>query len=349
MKHLTLPYGLLLLAACGQDIGITKDAICDGRVQPAEDTVDQPFDVDGDGFFDGGNPDCQDAYAPEQLDCDDGNPDVHPGAAEVPCDGVDDDCDASTLDGPDADGDGISACTDCDDADPLVNPGTPELDCNGLDDDCNEATPDGEDVDVDGFSACTDCDDVNPYVNPGHAEVACNLVDDDCSPGTPDSSDLDFDGELSCTDCDDADDTRSHDFEEVCANAIDDDCDSEVDEGCVIDRTGTWDLDQTLVYSCAFSLVSINFDSVFIEDSYPTLAVTSTGTGAQPGTMTGAYASADDFEVNRTVSGTCDEVYTLVGTFTSATTFTGTFTAEFVGGRACYDCTDQSWTINGTF
>ena len=37
-----------------------------------------PFDRDGDGFFD-------------DVDCDDNNPAVHPGAAEV-CDGVDNDC-----------------------------------------------------------------------------------------------------------------------------------------------------------------------------------------------------------------------------------------------------------------
>lgn len=344
------PSLLLLLVGCGQDIGVTKSAICDGQAQPSEETVDQPFDVDQDGFFDGGNLDCQAAYAPERLDCDDGNPDIHPGAAETPCDGVDNDCDAASLDGPDADADGVSACTDCDDANAAVSPGTPEVDCNTLDDDCNPATPDSEDVDVDGFSACTDCDDLNPYVNPGHAEVDCNAVDDDCNAATPDTADVDTDGELSCTDCDDLDGTRSYTFTEVCDNGIDDDCDSEVDEDCTVDRTGTWDLDQTISYTCVFGLVSINFDSVFIEDTYPTLQVTSTGTGSQPGTMTGAYSSASDWEVSRTISGSCDEVYTLSGTYTSATTFSGTFTADFVGsGRACYDCTRQTWTVNGTF
>lgn len=342
-------YGLLFVLGCGQDIGITKDAVCDGRVQPAENTVDEPFDVDGDGFFDAGNPDCQEAYDAAVLDCDDGDASLHPGAGEAACDGVDNDCDAATLDGPDADADGVSACTDCDDADAAVRPGTPEVDCNGLDDDCNAATPDGDDVDVDGFTACTDCDDVNPYVNPGHAEVACNSIDDDCNAGTADANDLDADGELDCTDCDDADDTRSHAFEEVCTNEIDDDCDSEVDEGCVVDRTGTWDLDRTVSYSCAFGLVSINFDSVFIEDSYPTISVTSTGTGSQPGTMTGSYSSASDFEADRTISGSCDEIYTLAATFTSATAFSGTFTAEFIGGSACYGCVTQSWTVNGTY
>ena len=51
-----------------------------------------PFDLDEDGFFDGANPDCVDAWDAAQLDCNDANPDVHPGATEV-CNGVDDDCD----------------------------------------------------------------------------------------------------------------------------------------------------------------------------------------------------------------------------------------------------------------
>jgi len=340
---------LVLLASCGQDIGITKDARCDGQLQPAEDTVDQPFDVDQDGFFDGNNADCLAAYGIDRVDCDDGDPEVNPGAAEVACDGVDNDCDAETLDGPDADLDGVSACTDCDDANPARSPATMEVDCDEIDNDCNDATPDGADQDLDGFSECSDCADDNPNVSPGRAELACNGIDDDCNEATPDSADVDGDGTLNCSDCDDTDNTRSPAFTEVCDNGIDDDCDSEVDEGCVVDRTGSWDLDRTVSYSCAFGLVSINFDSVFVEDAYPSIEVTSTGSGSQPGTMTGTYSSADDFSADRTISGSCDEVYEVVGSFTSPTTFTATFTATFVGGRNCYDCSDQSWTINGTF
>jgi len=55
-------------------------------------------------------------------DCDDANPEVHPGAEEVIGDGVDNDCDGAN-DG-DADGDGVASIEagglDCDDSDPRV-------------------------------------------------------------------------------------------------------------------------------------------------------------------------------------------------------------------------------------
>ncbi len=49
-------------------------------------------DVDGDGYGAPGNPACS---AGPEVDCNDGDPDVFPGAAER-CDGVDNDCDLST-------------------------------------------------------------------------------------------------------------------------------------------------------------------------------------------------------------------------------------------------------------
>ena len=96
-------------------------------------------DADDDGYNDaacGGN------------DCDDSDPDVNPGAAEVCDDGIDNDCDGSIDEGctscPDADGDGYedAACggTDCNDGNFFVNPGAFE-DCDdGIDNDCNGLT-----------------------------------------------------------------------------------------------------------------------------------------------------------------------------------------------------------------
>jgi hypothetical protein len=69
-------------------------------------------------------------------DCDDSDPDIHPGAEDVPYDGVDSDCDGWPDD--DADRDGWPASGgDCDDDDPATNPGATES-CNGLDDDCDD-------------------------------------------------------------------------------------------------------------------------------------------------------------------------------------------------------------------
>ncbi|MFN4254236.1 MAG: MopE-related protein, partial [Saprospiraceae bacterium] len=98
-------------------------------------------------------------YAPIFGDCDDANPDIHTGAAEV-CNGLDDDCDGGTDEGvgqwfyADNDGDGYGnsfysqfACTapsgyvsnfdDCHDGNADIHPGAPEICVNNLDDDCN--------------------------------------------------------------------------------------------------------------------------------------------------------------------------------------------------------------------
>jgi hypothetical protein len=118
-------------------------AVCDGLLQRSEgDVVDGPFDQDGDGFVDGADPGCAGAYAASLLDCDDDDPVVHPGAGEVPCNGIDDDCDPSTADRVDADDDGYDDCEDCDDRDPNQNPGETEV-CDGVDNDCDGDTDPG--------------------------------------------------------------------------------------------------------------------------------------------------------------------------------------------------------------
>ncbi|HTJ83878.1 MAG TPA: FG-GAP-like repeat-containing protein [Polyangiaceae bacterium] len=59
------------------------------------------------------------------------------GTAEIPCNGLDDDCDPSTPDAVDADRDGASACVDCDDNDPARRPGATEICGDGIDQDCS--------------------------------------------------------------------------------------------------------------------------------------------------------------------------------------------------------------------
>lgn len=74
------------------------------------------------------------------TDCNDTDPNINPGAAEI-CDGIDQDCDTVVDDGFDLDGDGYTTCAgDCDDADPNANPGLPEIPSNGVDDNCNGQT-----------------------------------------------------------------------------------------------------------------------------------------------------------------------------------------------------------------
>ncbi|HEY8432040.1 MAG TPA: putative metal-binding motif-containing protein, partial [Sandaracinaceae bacterium] len=201
--------------------------ICDGirndcTALPADEGamyVDWYVDLDGDGF---GSPrsgvirSCVPVpnASLRGTDCDDTNPAIHPGAAEL-CDGLDNDCNgaADFAIGPhdfeDDDGDGYvdRACApvgnDCNDADPASGPGEPER-CNGLDDDCDGAIDEGSvsyvyyrDRDGDGYgsvlsgtivtclgmpgysAAGGDCNDEEPRTFPGATE-RCNYRDDDC-------------------------------------------------------------------------------------------------------------------------------------------------------------------------
>ena len=338
----------LTLAACGSDIKVTQTALCDGVLQASEDEVDAPFDRDGDGYFDGSNRNCQEAYDAAVLDCNDADASAYPGNDEAPCDGVDNDCDETTIDEEDYDGDRFTSCEDCLDSDASVSPAQTEVACNGVDDDCNESTPDGEDVDNDTYDACVDCDDTRADINPGAVEIQCNGVDEDCNDVTTDGDDYDGDTFTSCDDCDDSEADINPGHDEECDNSIDDDCDGDIDESCDTDYSGTWDVDTRVRYSCAFGSVSINFDQVFIVDAYPDISVSSTGTGSQPGTMTGSFSTRETFAADRTITGTCDEIYEISGTFTDDNTFSATFTASFVGGSACFDCADQTFTFTGT-
>jgi len=141
-----------------------------------------------------------------EVDCDDSDPEVNPGADESEAagncgDGVDNDCDGlPDLCDPDCgecdvDGDGYEAeiCCgeDCDDNDSSINPDAEEICGSGVDENCNGEVDEGGDGDGDGYTCLIDCDDTNPDVNPGVAEVCDNGIDDDCdglidSPYDPD-------------------------------------------------------------------------------------------------------------------------------------------------------------------
>ena len=125
------------------------------------------FDPSADGDGDGFGVNC---------DCDDAAQTVHPGAAQICGDGLNNDCLDPSWPSPigtneaDEDGDGATECGgDCDDMRMAVRPGGPQI-CDGLNNDCDDpqwpALPAGEvDQDGDGFPVCpggpVDCDDAD--------------------------------------------------------------------------------------------------------------------------------------------------------------------------------------------
>ena len=187
-----------------------------------EDVLDTWYaDADGDGFGDPASPltacEAPDDHVQTANDCDDADPEIHPGAAEV-CDGVDQDCDG-TIDEEllstfyaDTDGDGygdpanaleacdledgwVTSAEDCDDATAEAYPGRPET-CDELDNDCDGvvdedvttlfyADRDGDGYGVDGLTeaACS--------VPTGYAPLGgdCDDADRAWNPGASESCD----------------------------------------------------------------------------------------------------------------------------------------------------------------
>jgi len=168
-----------------------------------------PVDSDGDGV-------------PTPEDCDDEDPDVYPGATEVSCNGLDDDCDPATVDAVDEDGDGVSSCEDCDDTDGSVSELVDvyldnDRDGYGIGDPTPFCLPPTNSAPVDG-----DCDDTDPETFPGAPEIPYDDIDQDCDGF--DLNDLDGDGAVGRDDCDDEDPERFPRNEDIPDDGIDQDC-----------------------------------------------------------------------------------------------------------------------------
>ena len=196
------------------DNGIDDD--CDGKIDSADsDCASGPVDKDNDG------------YTYPGPDCDDNDPNVHPGAPEDCDDGKDNDCDGK-IDGADTecgaqpvdnDCDGATSAVDCNDNDPDMYPGNTE-DCDdGKDNDC--------DGDID--SKDSECQGgYHTYFPDGDGDG----FGDKNSSGIVSSSNPGNGYVLDHTDCDDNHGDVNPGEDEVCGNNRDDDCDGNIDEGC---------------------------------------------------------------------------------------------------------------------
>ena len=183
----------------------------------ATDTAALSTDGDGDGF-------------PADVDCNDGDASVGPGAVEV-CDGIDNNCDGQVDEGVlttsfvDEDGDGygdpdqpLEACgtaegaspnaNDCDDRNADIFPGAAEV-CNGIDEDCDDEVDEGVTI-----TAFTDADG-DGFGDPTTEVQVCAAASDQV---------------LVSDDCDDNDPDAWPGNPEVCDEA-DNDCNGETDEG----------------------------------------------------------------------------------------------------------------------
>jgi len=212
------------------------DNDCDG-ITDEDDAIDASswnMDADGDGF---GDPDAT-VHACNQpagtttdaSDCDDGDPDVHPGARET-CDGSDTDCNGVPDDVPwwgDTDGDGFgnpddeqTSCeqpsgfvaddSDCDDGDYSVNPASSEWCGDGIDNDCDGSTDEDEAADAPTWYEDADGDGYGDLARPQRAcQQPSGFVDN-------------------FLDCDDSDAAISPDAEETWYDGLDANCDGASD------------------------------------------------------------------------------------------------------------------------
>ncbi len=207
--------------------------------------------------------DCDNDGTASDLDCDDYDPSIFPGAPEL-CDGVDNSCNGevdevisscytgstNTL-GLGVCQAGLQRCIDeaLSACEMEITPTEERCDETlevGLDDDCDGSVDEGCDLDMDQVTVDEgDCNDRDPLISPNQPE-SCNGVDDDCN-GQVDEISIscysgpdDTQGVGTCrngvrqcvdqglSDCQ----GEVIPTEEICGDDIDNNCDGEVDEDC---------------------------------------------------------------------------------------------------------------------
>ncbi|WMI66338.1 putative metal-binding motif-containing protein [Aestuariibaculum sp. YM273] len=219
--------------------------ICDGIDNDGDGLVDDSdpsvvglamwyADLDDDGYGDATNTiqacSAPVGYVSDNIDCDDSNASVNPGVPDIPCDGLDNNCNGQIDEialtyFADVDSDGfgdasntVQACilptgyvsdnTDCDDTNAAVYPNAPEL-CDGVDNNCDgHVDEDFSDSDSDGVADCMDTETCDGLDNDGDGEVDEGFSD----------TDTDGDGIADCMDS------------ETC-DGLDNDGDGDIDEG----------------------------------------------------------------------------------------------------------------------
>jgi hypothetical protein len=114
-----------------------------------------------------------------------------------------------------------------------------------------------------------------------------------------------------------------------------------------VEAVGTpYSIEPRVRYSCASDLVHLDFTSIRIDRSDDENLSIYGG----PCVMQGE-PNTEQIDVECSLPGTCEEIYSLVGRFDGEGSFTGTFSVEFWpdGPMAtCVDCETQSWRLRGS-
>jgi len=307
------------------------DNDCDGFVDEGIDT----FDNDGDG------------YAEANGDCDDANPARSPGAPELE-DGIDNDCDGKIDEGTpsyDDDGDGFSeADGDCFDNSALVYPGAQELP-DGLDNDCDGIVDEGTvnyDDDGDGYSeAIGDCNDSDRNISPVAAEVL-DGIDNNCDGRIDEgTAAYDDDGDGFTEQAGDCNDVLAFVYPgavEV-TDGVDNDCDGVIDE-----LDGVYAGEITVVVTGSSVGVCTGSLSLTVDE----MAVTPIN-----GVGDCLAGLADSISLTGTISGAdaSGDVAAQIGGVPSATTWSGVFAGDVVGGTFQGSATDgvSTWNYTAVF